>query len=137
MNGLESRIKGLEEHIEKLYKTIEGWEKLARDKDEIIKKYEQQVKNRELYKLKTKILRSKHISDQLREELANDVFEIEKLVNKTNDIHSVSQSWLFLDCRDDGTWLVKHSESKKVEWSGDSKQNALEYIYRHTMCHVC
>lgn len=44
MNGLESRIKGLEEHIEKLYKTIEGWEKLARDKDEIIKKYEQQVK---------------------------------------------------------------------------------------------
>ncbi len=45
MNGLESRIKGLEEHIEKLYKTIEGWEKLARDKDEILKKYEQQVKN--------------------------------------------------------------------------------------------
>ncbi len=87
MNGLESRIKGLEEHIEKLYKTIEGWEKLARDKDEIIKKYEQQVKNRELYKLKTKILRSKHISNQLREELANDVFEIEKLVNKTNEVN--------------------------------------------------
>ena len=44
---------------------------------------------RELYNLKTKIIRSKHISDQLREELANDVFEIEKLVNKTNDIHGV------------------------------------------------
>ena len=40
---------------------------------------------RELYNLKMKILRSKHISDQLREELANDVFEIEKLVNKTNE----------------------------------------------------
>ena len=47
---------------------------------------------KELYNLKAKILRSKHISDQLREELANDVFEIEKLVNKTNDIHSVSDS---------------------------------------------
>ena len=47
---------------------------------------------RELYNLKTKILRSKHISDQLREELANDVFEIEKLVNKTNDIHLVSKA---------------------------------------------
>lgn len=46
---------------------------------------------RELYNLKTKILRSKHISDQLREELASDVFKIEKLVNKTNDTHDVSQ----------------------------------------------
>ena len=45
MNTLESRIKGLEEHIEKLYKTIEGWEKVAKEKDEIIKKYERQVKN--------------------------------------------------------------------------------------------
>jgi len=46
---------------------------------------------RELYNLKTKILRSKHISDQLKGELTNDVFKIEKLVNKTNDIHNVSQ----------------------------------------------
>jgi hypothetical protein len=54
---------------------------------------------RELYNLKTKILRSKHISDQLREELANDVFEIEKLANKTNDIHSVSKcSCKFQNC---------------------------------------
>ena len=45
---------------------------------------------RGLYNLKTKILRSKHISDQLREELSNDVFELEKLVNKTNYIHDVS-----------------------------------------------
>lgn len=53
---------------------------------------------RELYNLKTKILRSKHISDQLREELANDVFEIEKLVNKTNDIHDVSESDIIHEC---------------------------------------
>ena len=45
MNALESRIKGLEEHIEKLYKTIEGWEKLAKEKDDIIKKYQTQIKN--------------------------------------------------------------------------------------------
>ena len=45
MNALENRIKGLEQHIEKLYKTIEGWEKLVKEKDEIIKKYEAQVKN--------------------------------------------------------------------------------------------
>ena len=45
MNALESRIKGLEQHIEKLYKTIEGWEKLAKEKNDIIKKYEAKVKN--------------------------------------------------------------------------------------------
>jgi len=45
MNALESRIKALEEHIEKLYNTIEGWENLAKEKNEIIKKYERQVKN--------------------------------------------------------------------------------------------
>ena len=45
---------------------------------------------RELYNLKIKIITSEKIPEPLREELANDVFEIEKLVNKTNDIHSVS-----------------------------------------------
>ena len=45
---------------------------------------------KELYNLKTKILRSKHISSQLKEELANDVFEIEKLASKNNLLHSVS-----------------------------------------------
>ncbi len=67
------------------------------------------------------------IGKTAKEEMAKDILAL----------FSVSKPWLFLDCRDDGTWLVKHSESKKVEWSGDSKQNALEYIYRHTMCHVC
>ena len=67
-----------------------------------------QKMERELYNLKTKILRSKHISDQLREELANDVFEIEKLVNKTNDIHDVSQRTYFFDCwRKDGVLHCK------------------------------
>jgi len=32
-----------------------------------------------------KILRSKHVSDQLREELANDVFEIESSVQAKNN----------------------------------------------------
>lgn len=40
MNTLESRIKGLEQHIEKLYETIEGWENIVKEKDDIIKKYE-------------------------------------------------------------------------------------------------
>ena len=39
----------------------------------------------ELYNLKMKILRSKHISDQLREELANDVFEIESSIKAKNN----------------------------------------------------
>jgi hypothetical protein len=39
----------------------------------------------ELYNLKMKILRSKHVSDQLREELANDVFEIESSVQAKNN----------------------------------------------------
>ncbi len=63
---------------------------------------------RELYNLKMKILRSKHISNQLREELANDVFEIEKLVNKTNDIHSVSNTISL------GRKVVKNGEIGKV-----------------------
>ena len=39
----------------------------------------------ELYNLKMKILKSKHISDQLREELANDVFEIESSIQAKNN----------------------------------------------------
>jgi len=46
----------------------------------------------ELYNLKMKILRSKHISDQQREELANDVFEIESNIKAKNNesLHLVS-----------------------------------------------
>ena len=67
---------------------------------------------RELYNLKTKILRSKHISDQLREELANDVFEIEKLVNKTNDIHDVSSS--FQCCKEENKCNKQCEDCKMV-----------------------
>ena len=74
--------------------------------------------------------------------------EIEKLIKTHCNIHNFVQAkpeqvknnssmWLLLDCTDDGTWLVKNSESKKVEWSGGSILAALEYIYRNTICHVC
>lgn len=34
---------------------------------------------KKLHELKTKILRTQNINDTMREELANDIFEIEKL----------------------------------------------------------
>ena len=43
----------------------------------------------ELHNLKMKILRSKHISDQLREELANDVSEIESSIKANNEVDNV------------------------------------------------
>ena len=78
---------------------------------------------RELYNLKTKILRDKHISDQLREELANDVFEIEKLVNKTNDIHDVSQlSELLID------YMKWFDDNRDMYYEVSNKEMIDEYI---------
>lgn len=48
--------------------------------------------DKKLHDLKTKILRTKNIDDAMREELANDIFEIEKLVSSSNDIHNVRLS---------------------------------------------
>lgn len=72
---------------------------------------------RELYNLKTKILRAKHISDHLREELANDVFEMEKLVNKTNGIHYISQQRGLLESFRD--WLNNTKTSDNNINNGD------------------
>lgn len=44
---------------------------------------------KKLHELKTKILRTENINDAMREELANDIFEIEKLASNTEIIGSV------------------------------------------------
>jgi len=56
----------------------------------------------ELYNLKMKILRFKHISGQLREKLANDVFEIESSIKAKNNesLHLVSKRFWHFDCWD-------------------------------------
>jgi DNA phosphorothioation-dependent restriction protein DptG len=41
MSELESRVKFLEQHIEKMYDHIEEWKRLALKKDEIIDTYKE------------------------------------------------------------------------------------------------
>ena len=66
----------------------------------------------ELYNLKMKILRSKHISDQLREELANDVFEIESSIasKKNESLHFVNDMFISTDYL-----MVLHPELNREE----------------------
>jgi len=52
---------------------------------------------RELYNLKIKIIKSKKIPEPLREELANDVFEIEKQVKKNSVLDDVSERYTIQD----------------------------------------
>lgn len=41
---------------------------------------------KKLYDLKTKVLRTENINDAMREELVNDIFEIEKLASNTESV---------------------------------------------------
>lgn len=42
---LESEVKYLNQHIDMLKETIEGWQNVAKGKDEIIEKYQDMIKN--------------------------------------------------------------------------------------------
>ena len=70
----------------------------------------------ELYNLKMKILRSKHISDQLREELANDVFEIESSIQAKNN--EVLDLVMLSDVKGD----VDTQKSDAVSTDGDEQE---------------
>ena len=58
---------------------------------------------RELYNLKIKIITSEKIPEPLREELANDVFEIEKLVKNNSVSDGVIKRKLLKDFQDNVT----------------------------------
>jgi hypothetical protein len=83
---------------------------------------------RELYNLKTKILRSEHISDDLREELANDVFEIEKLVNKTNDTSDTSGSKQIIEALHE---LVQVKEYKDKYGKDEQYETAMKQAWKN------